>query len=59
MPWTKAILVVVVLCTGFQYGLLFSKFSRGIWAGTDTVILIAVSVTLVAAAYAVIFKKEG
>jgi hypothetical protein len=59
MPWTKAIFTVVVLCIGFQYGLLFSKFSRGIWAGIDTVTLIAISVTLVAAAYVIILKKES
>ena len=58
MPWTKAIFVVVVLCVGFQYGLLSSKFSRGNWAGSDTFTLIAASMALVAAAYAIL-KKEG
>ena len=57
MPWTKAAFVIVILSGGFQYGLLFSKFSRAGLETTDIVILIASTVALVAAAYAILFRR--
>jgi hypothetical protein len=47
--WVKILLLFAVVSVGFQYGLLFSRWSSGNWRGAvDTVTLIAISVSLVA-----------
>lgn len=52
MPFQmKLFYPIVVLSVGFQYGLLFSKFSRELWQGVDTVTLAGISVMLLALTY--------
>lgn len=43
MWWVKFFQLIAMLSFGFQYGILFSKFSKGAWQTSDTVLLGAVT----------------
>jgi hypothetical protein len=53
--WLKILFSFVILSIGFQFGILFSRFSSGTWRGAiDTVTLISISVMFVCFTFLII-----